>query len=596
MKKSKFILPVTAFALLLSLGLAACNNSGGKSDQQGGEQQESQPQGESQQDQSTPKQEKINITASEGKTKLTHPETVQLNADQEGVTWESAKPEVATVSQTGLVTSVSKGSTTIKAKKDGFKDGSISITVDYPNITITASGEKDILVGGTVTLTASEQGVTWSSSDASVATVNNGVVTGVKLGSATIKASKDNFNDGSVVINVVRPAPTASLHWEEADHYSADGEWASSNDPYESPVYNRSSGNASDGTCIAHFGNGDKETLAFTSNVAVKAELVMTIASRSAIDDLSAVMAIKFNNADVALTGGFEGGSSSEFAELSLGELDIIAGDNALEISFLSGSAPYIDDLNIYAASAATIAVKPAPVREKIEVENAELEVEAGKTVQIVVTKPTSLDGVTFTSSDETAATVDGTGLVTGVSLGTATIMVRKDGMSPARVTVQVKEVEQAGEIRLEAELAEEVVAGTSNFMNLTDGTSGITRPHSGGGYISGYRVSGEEPLTFKFTATDAQAGKYELSVNGSAAYQATEDFMFATSTTITLNGNPVTINADAAIVAGDGGMSAPRVDAILGEVTVVAGENTLVVTFNGRAPSLDFFRLVPKA
>ena len=222
MKKSKFILPVTAFALLLSLGLAACNNSGGKSDQQGGEQQESQPQGESQQDQSTPKQEKISITASEGKTKLTHPDTVQLTADQEGVTWESAKPEVATVSQTGLVTSVSKGSTTIKAKKDGFKDGSISITVDYPNIAITASGEKDILVGGTVTLTASEQGVTWSSSDTSVATVNNGVVTGVKLGSATIKASKDNFNDGSVVINVVRPAPTASLHWEDAHSPSAE--------------------------------------------------------------------------------------------------------------------------------------------------------------------------------------------------------------------------------------------------------------------------------------------------------------------------------------------------------------------------------------
>ena len=597
MKKRKFILPITAFALLLSLGLAACNNSGKQdgSSQQGGEQQESQP-AASEESQSQAKQEKINITAAEGKTKLVHPATVQLTADQEGVTWESAKPEIATVSATGLVTSVAKGSTTIKAKKDGFKDGSISISVDYPNITVTASGETSILVGGTVTLTASEQGVTWSSSDATVASVENGVVTGLKLGSATIKASKANFNDGSVTINVVRPAPTASLHWEDADHYAADGEWASSDNPYDSPEYARSSGNASDGKCIAHFGAGDKETLAFTSSAAVKAELVMTIASRSAIDDLSAVMAIKFNDADVALTGSFAGGDSSDFKELSLGELDLKSGDNALEISFLSSSAPYIDDLNIYAASAATITLKPAPVREKIEVENAELEVEAGKTVQIVVTKPTSLDGVTFTSSDETAATVDDTGLVTGVSLGTATIMVRKDGMSPARVAVQVKEVEQAGEIRLEAELAEEVVAGSSNFMNLTDGTSGITRPHSGGGYISGYRVSGEEPLTFKFTATDAQAGKYELSVNGSAAYQATEDFMFATSTTITLNGEPVTINADAAIVAGDGGMSAPRVDAILGEVTVTAGENTLVVTFNGKAPSLDFFRLVPKA
>ena len=592
MKKRKFILPVTAFALLLSFGLAACNNGGQQGGEQGGGgEQQSQPE-----EQSIPADAKIKITAAGDKNKLMYGETVQLTADVQGVTWESTKPEIATVDANGLVTSVSKGSTSIKAKKDGYKDGSINISVDYPNITVTASGEKDILVGGTVTLTASEQGVTWTSSNPEVATVANGVVTGVKLGSTTIKASKEHFNDGSVTINVVRPAPTATLHWEDADHYSADGEWSSSNDPYDSPVYNRSSGNASDGTCIAHFGNGDIETLSFTSSAAVKAELVMTVASRSAIDDLSAVMAVKFNNADVALTGSFAGGDSSDFQELSLGELDIKSGDNALELTFLSSSAPYLDDLNIYAASAATIAVKPAPVREKIEVEKAELEVEAGKTVQIVVTKPTSLDGVTFTSSDETAATVDNTGLVTGVSLGTANIMIRKDGMNSARVTVQVKEVEEAGEIRLEAELAEEVVAGTSNFMNLTDGTSGITRPHSGGGYISGYRVSGEEPLTFKFTATDAQAGKYELSVNGSAAYQATEDFMFATSTTITLNGNPVTINADAAIVAGDGGMSAPRVDAVLGEVTVVAGENTLVVTFNGRAPSLDFFKLVPKA
>ena len=605
MKKSKFLLPLTAFALLLSFGLAACNNAtdkgGDGAKESEPQQQESQKQDESKQassegQPSSAKQEKITVTAAGDKTKLMYGETVQLTASVEGVTWTSSKPEIASVDGNGLVSALAKGSASIKASKEGFRDGTISISVDYPSITITASGEKDILVGGTVTLTASEQGVTWTSSDPEVATVNNGVVTGVKLGSATIKASKEHFNDGSVEINVVRPAPTAQLHWEDADHYAADGEWASSNNPYESPVYDRSSGNASDNTCIAHFGEGDKETLAFTSNVAVKAEFVMTIASRSAIDDLSAVMAIKLNNVDVALTGAFEGGSSSEFAELSLGELDIIAGDNALEISFLSSSAPYIDDLNIYAVSAATIALKPAPVRERITVQEAELTVEAGKTVQIVVTKPTSLDGVSFTSSDESAATVDQTGLVTGVSLGSAKIIVRKEGMNPAIVSVSVTEHQELGEIRLEAELAEEVVDGSSNFMALTDGTSGITRPHSGGGYISGYRVSGEEPLTFKFTATDAQAGKYELSVNGSAAYQATEDFMFATSTTITLNGVAVTINADAAIVAGDGGMSAPRVDATLGEVDVIAGENTLVVTFNGKAPSLDFFRLVPKA
>ena len=578
MKRSGFILPITVFALLVSFGLASCNN-----------------QGDGNQSAQSAQQQKIKVTAEGNKTKLLKGETVQLSADVAGVTWESSKPDIASVSGAGLVTALTKGSASISASKDGYKAGSISITVDYPNITVTAD-KTSILVGETATLTSSEKDVTWSSSDTSVATVNNGVVTALKLGKTTIKASKDFFNDGSVEISVVRPDPTGLLHWEDADHYAADGEWASSDNPYESPEYARSSGNASNGKCIAHFGEGDKETLTFTSSAEVSAELVITMASRSEISDLSAVMSVKFNDADISLAGvSFAGGSSSEFSEVSLGKATL-ATNNSLVISFLSSSAPYLDDLGIYADSAATITLVPAPERERITVENAELSVEAGKTVQIVVTKPTDLTGVTFTSTDESAATVDATGLVTGVSMGSATIMVRKEGMNPGRVAVTVTEHQEDGEIRLEAELAEEVVAGSSSFMSLTDNTSGITRPHSGGGYISGYRVSGEESLTFKYNATTEEAGVYVLSVNGSAAYQATEDFVFATSTTITFNGTAVTINADAAIVAGDGGMSAPRVDATLGEVTLIAGENVLVVTFNGKAPSLDFFKLVPKA
>ena len=217
MKRSKLILPITAFALLLSLGLSACNN-GNQGGEQGGEQS---------QQESIPADAKIKITAAGDKTKLMYGETVQLSADVQGVTWESSKPEVAAVDANGLVTSVSKGSATIKAKKDGYKDGSISISVDYPNITISVEGSKtSLLVGETVELVASEQGVTWTSSNPAVATVNNNVVTAVALGEATIKASKEHFNDGSVKISVVRPEPTATLHWEDADHYSADGWWA----------------------------------------------------------------------------------------------------------------------------------------------------------------------------------------------------------------------------------------------------------------------------------------------------------------------------------------------------------------------------------
>ena len=58
MKKRKFILPLTAFALLVSFGLAACNGGGNG----GGESQSQQ--------QSSGQQEKITITAAEGRNKL----------------------------------------------------------------------------------------------------------------------------------------------------------------------------------------------------------------------------------------------------------------------------------------------------------------------------------------------------------------------------------------------------------------------------------------------------------------------------------------------------------------------------------------------
>ena len=115
MKKSKILLPLALLGMVF--GMAACNPAkvAPKGDQSG---QESQAPVET----DPAKQVKINITAENDKTKLIYPDTVQLRADQEGVRWESAKPEIATVSETGLVTAVSKGSAAIKAIKKWEED------------------------------------------------------------------------------------------------------------------------------------------------------------------------------------------------------------------------------------------------------------------------------------------------------------------------------------------------------------------------------------------------------------------------------------------------------------------------------------------
>ena len=591
MKKSKFILPVTAFALLLSLGLSACNNGGNQGEaSQGGEQQQSQPA-----EQSIPADAKIKITAAGDKTKLMYGETVQLSADVQGVSWESSKPDIVSVSADGLVTALAKGSASIKAKKDGYKDGSISISVDYPNITITATGNKtSLLVGETVNLSASEQGVTWTSSNAEVASVANGVVTALKLGTATIKASKEHFNDGSITINVVRPDPTATLHWEDADHFAADGWWGTATDGY-TPVYARDSGNASDAQCIAHLDAGDKETLAFTSSAAVNAELVITMASSSGVSDMSATMSAKLN--DVAITipaVEFSTGSNSEFAEFSLGVQSLKAGDNALELSFLA-SAPYIDNLDIYAESAATIVVKAAPTKEQIEVKLAEgetgLKAYIGEETQIELVKPTSLEGVSFASDKESVAAVSDAGKITGVALGTANITIMKAGYYSARVEVVVEKAVLAGEIRVEAENTTNELP--SGFHKYTDKTSGITNGHSGSAYITGYDVNSACSLEYAFESSKDQT--MTLIIAGAPHYQMSEPFNFATDCEILLNGEKVTVNAEAQIEPGST-MGAATVEVTIGDVSVKAGNNTFVINFAEKAPALDCYRFMPKA
>ena len=582
MRKKGIILPLTVFAMLLSVSLAGCNkDNGGDGGNESQTQQESQ---QSSNDKTSAKQEKIVITAADNKTKLVYPDTVQLTADQEGVTWESAKPEIATVSATGLVTAVSKGSASIKAIKEGFKDGSINISVDYPNITV-AADKTSLLIGETANLTASEQGVTWSSSDSTIVSVANGVATALKIGSATIKASKDKYNDASVTINVVRPEPTAVIHWEVADHYSADGEWTnSSRGPGETPIYSKSS--ASDGTCVGYFGEGDKETLTFKSNVAVRAELVITMGHNSSYEPLSQIMTAKFNEVAIDLsavnfTSDSDGQGNYSFHEVSFGEFDLLGANNVLEISML-GNAPYLDDLKVYAASAATIEVVPAPEKPAIVITNPEsdLTIEEGATVQLT----SETTGLSYTSSNESVATVSDAGLVTGVAKGSATITVKKDGMKTTKVNITVTEKLVEGEVRVQAE------AGTCNGAALAEsGTPILIRSTSTGETCT---AQWEANAVLVIKANITKAGDYTLSFVGRAGGQygtANIDDLSAVIE-VKVNNNVLTISG---AVSGR-----TFTNYALGDVTLAVGETTIEVKGleADRAPNIDFFKLSPKA
>lgn len=112
------------------------------------------------------------------------------------VTWSSENTSVATVDQSGKVTAVGLGTTTITATVGGG-EGTCTITVEATPVTGVSLNKTSITLtspNATQTLTvtvspsnATDKSVTWSSLDTNVATVSSsGVVSAVDVGTTTI--------------------------------------------------------------------------------------------------------------------------------------------------------------------------------------------------------------------------------------------------------------------------------------------------------------------------------------------------------------------------------------------------------------------------
>ena len=135
------------------------------------------------------------------------------NASIKGVTWSSKQPNVATVDENGVVTGLKKGSVNITATAaDGSRVvGSVTINVTQPVESVTFSkNEYQVIAGRTeqvrVTVlpaTANDRSVTWTSSDESIATIRNGLISGKKAGSCTVYCTSNSNPEVSGSATVV---------------------------------------------------------------------------------------------------------------------------------------------------------------------------------------------------------------------------------------------------------------------------------------------------------------------------------------------------------------------------------------------------------
>ena len=158
-------------------------------------------------------------------------DSLEVTITPEGTTaqiiWESSQAEVATVDANGVITAVAVGTTTITASGINMEPAQCVVTV-RDNSIILSLDSIQMLPHDTYRLTAelptwdSISQITWTSDNEEVATVDqNGLVTTVAEGVATITASAEGLKSATCLVNVA-PIPSSFPRKYLMEHFTGD--------------------------------------------------------------------------------------------------------------------------------------------------------------------------------------------------------------------------------------------------------------------------------------------------------------------------------------------------------------------------------------
>ena len=445
-----------------------------------------------------------------GSTTVCIGSSVSLSDASAGGTWSSGDPIVATViSGTGVVTGMSAGTAMMTYTLPTGCIKTFVITVNSVPVAIT--GPTDVCVSSTIALSDATTGGVWTSSTTTVATISaSGVVTGVSAGTTTITYKLSATGCLSTYVVTVNALPLAITgigrmcagQGTSLTDATVGGTWSSTNVGVATIDASGNVSGVSAGTSLISYvlGTGCKTTSVVTVNplpLTISGLSEVCTGSTITVSDLTGGGTWSITNASVAtisasglITGGFTTGADTVYYTLSTG-----------------------------CNTSKTITVDPLPA------------VITG-TTYVCIGLTTQLSDLTagglWTSSNTARATVDGTGLVTGVGAGTVTITYALATSCQKTIIVTVNALPGA-------------ITGT-NFV-CEGSTTSLFDATSGGAWTS--------LNTSVATVVPSGVGV----VTGVSAGTATISYTLATgcasSTTVTVNPLPAVISGTASVCAG---------------------------------------------
>ncbi|PJI08991.1 MULTISPECIES: Ig-like domain-containing protein [Clostridium] len=419
--------------------------------------------------------DKIDIGGTDTLTAAVTPKDV---ADK-GLTWRSSNKSIATVDKSGKVTGVGVGTAVIMvATADGEID-SCTVTVKKPT-TIKLNKVKDIIdVGGADTLTAivtpdeiSSQGVTWQSSDSSIATVDaSGKITGVKAGTVTVTATTADGKTASCTVTVKDPTTIALNKTTDKidvggtdtltalitplDIANSGAAWQSSDPSIATVDITGKITGVKAGTAVITAATADGKTA--TCTVIVKEPTTIKLNKTTDTMDVgqTEVLTATITPDEIASQGGTWTTSDSTVATV-----DITGKVTAVKPGKVVITAKTVDGKT----ASCTITVKyPTTITLNKTTDT----LEAGTTDALTATvTPDEIasKGVTWSTSDKTIATVDASGNVIALGVGTTTITATTaDGKTATCTVTVIPEIN-----RDKAVLCVTMVNGQTKIYNVT--------------------------------------------------------------------------------------------------------------------------------